>query len=91
MTPDELLDLQVPPMVQVGDHSLNVAVLPHEDGVHVQLRHPEVGGKRYRVLNEGVVHDQQGVFDWIALVAPAAAMKLDAEVRFEMRRAGYRT
>lgn len=90
MTEDELLALSVPPMVQVGSHSLNVAVLPHEDGCRVELRHPDVGGRRYRVLGEAVVGDEQGVSDWISLAAPAIGRRLDAEVRFQLRQAGYK-
>lgn len=89
MTEDELLALSIPPQVDVGAHTLDVAVLPHEDGVRVELRHPEVGGRRYRVLGEGVVHDQQAVSDWISMVAPAIALRLDAEERFKGRQAGY--
>ena len=89
MTEDELLMLTIPPQVDVGSHTLEVHVRAHPDGVHVELRHPDVGGRGYRVLSEGVVHDQQAVSDWIALVAPAAARKLDAEDRFRRKQAGY--
>lgn len=91
MTEDEIAALFVPPMVQVGNHTLNVHVGPDEDGCRVELRHPDVGGKRYRVLNEAVVHDEQGVVDWINLVAPAAGRRLDAEERFRLKQAGYAT
>ena len=91
MSEDELLMLSIPPQVDVGEqaHTLNVVVAPHEDGVRVELRHPDVGGKRYRVLSEGVVHDEQAVSDWIRMVAPAVGRRLDAEARFARKQAGY--
>ncbi|WP_301115233.1 hypothetical protein [Microbacterium sp.] len=33
MTEDELLALTLPPQVDIGNHTLDVAVLPHPDGV----------------------------------------------------------
>lgn len=89
MTEDELLSLALPPQVDIGDHSLNVAARAHEDGAHIELRHPEVGGRTYRVMAQGVVHDEQAVFDWISMVAPAVRARLDAEDRFRRKQAGY--
>lgn len=81
----------IPPMVQVGAHSLNVHVAEHADGVTVELRHPNVGTKTYRVMTTGVVPDRAAVLGWIDLVAPAVGMRLDAETRATMKALGYRT
>lgn len=81
----------IPPMVQVGNHSLNVHVREHDDGVHVELRHPDVGAKTYRVMTTGVVPDRPAVLGWIDLVAPAVGMRLDAEARLTLRALGYKT
>lgn len=89
MTEDELAALTLPPQVDVGGHSLDVAVLPHPDGVRVELRQPGVGPRRYRVMTHAVVGDEQGVADWISMVAPAVARRLDAESRVAMKLAGY--
>jgi hypothetical protein len=91
VTEDELLALTLPPQVDIGNHTLDVAVLPHPDGVKVELRHPEVGARRYRVMTEAVVGDEQAVSDWIRMVAPAVARRLDAEARFSATQAGVFT
>lgn len=89
MTEDELMMLVVPPQVDIGAHTLDVYVAAHPDGVHVELRHPEYGPRRFRVMTEAVVGDEQGVSDWIRMVAPAVARRLDTEARFAMKQAGY--
>lgn len=88
---DELDLTIIPPMVQVGDHSLNVGITEHAEGVSVELRHPNVGAKTYRVMAQAVVADRAAVLDWIDLVAGAVGMRLDAEQRATMRSLGYRT
>jgi len=95
---DELDLLQIPPMVELGAgrHSVNIAVTPHDDGAHVELRHPlpkgapRVGGKTYRVMNQAVVADVAAAIRWIELVGASVGARLDAELRLEQRRRGYR-
>lgn len=82
--------LQIPPQVDIGEHTIAVHVRPHEGDIKVELRHPDVGGRTYRVMNEAVVADAAGALGWIRLVAPAIKQRLDAEVRFAQRQRGYR-
>ena len=80
----------VPPQVELGAHTLDVAVAPHADGVAIELRQPIVGSKRYRVLAQGVIaDDEDAVLGWITFVAPGVRGRLDAEARLALRQAGY--
>jgi hypothetical protein len=88
---DELDLMQIPPQVQLGAHTLDVKVTPTESGeAHVELRHPNVGAKSYRVISTGIAADADGVLDWIRFVAPGVQGKLDAEARFQRKQLGYR-
>ncbi|MDF2563583.1 MAG: hypothetical protein K0R99_5029 [Microbacterium sp.] len=42
-------------------------------------------------MTEAVVGDEQAVSDWIRMVAPAVARRLDAEARFSATQAGVFT